>query len=100
MSATVTGTATGISVGTVVLVGGAILVGGAVIYYLSQTNKEKRTKKYKKLVSDEHRYESRKDIILTAIKEKDWETLEDMLDSSTRDFPDLIKMIEKALKDR
>lgn len=100
MSATVASTATGISLGTMVLVGGAVLIGGAAIYYLSQTNKESEPKKYKKLVSDEHRYESRKDIILTAIKEKDWETLEDMLDSSTKDFPDLIDIIKKALKDR
>lgn len=95
MSTTVAGA--GISAGSVVLVVGAAILIGGIIYYSSAN---KKSKKYIKLVSDEDRYRSRKDIILTAIAEKDWQTLEDMLDSSTRDFPDLIKMIQKALKDR
>lgn len=94
---TVESAGAGISAGSVVLIVGAAILIGGLIYYSSAN---KKSKKHKKLVSDEDRYESRKDIILTAIAEKDWQTLEDMLDSSTRDFPDLIKMIEKALKDR
>ena len=53
-----------------------------------------------KLLSDDDRYDTDKTIILRAIAEKDWETLEDLLDSSTQDFPDLIKMIEEALKNK
>lgn len=53
-----------------------------------------------KLLSDEDRYNGDKLIIDNAIQEKDWETLEDMLKSSTSDFPDLIKLIENALKNK
>jgi len=53
-----------------------------------------------KLLSDEDRYNGDKSIIEDAINEKDWETLEDMLESSTSDFPDLINMINNALKNR
>ena len=42
-----------------------------------------------------------KNIIKDAIEEEDWATLEGMLNSkSIKDFPDLIKMIEEALKGR
>ena len=61
------------------------------------TNKEKSIGK---LLSDEDRYNGDKSIIEDAINEKDWETLEDMLESSTSDFPDLINMINNALKNR
>ena len=54
----------------------------------------------KKILSDENRYKGDKSIVTTAIKEKDWETLEDMLNSDTSDFPDLIEIIKKALNNR
>jgi hypothetical protein len=54
----------------------------------------------KKLLSDEDRYDTDKNIILTAINKNDWETLEDLLDSSTKDFPDLIKLVKEALANK
>jgi len=60
----------------------------------------KEEKSIGKLLSDEDRYNGDKSIIEDAINEKDWETLEDMLESSTSDFPDLINMINNALKNR
>lgn len=42
-----------------------------------------------------------KSIIEDAISEKDWVTLEGMFNSkSIKDFPDLVKMIEDALKNK
>lgn len=97
--------AVGISTGTMALVGGLVLAVGAV-YYLSksdgQTDSKEREKKRptNKLLSDDNRYNGDKAVIEDAIQEKDWETLEDMLDSATQDFPDLVEMIEKSLKSR
>ena len=60
-----------------------------------------KTQPIKKLLSDENRYKGDKNIILRAIEEKDWEILEELLrDESIKDFPDLIKMIEEALKNK
>ncbi|HIP13590.1 MAG TPA: hypothetical protein EYG73_12855 [Arcobacter sp.] len=92
----------GLSLGTVSLVGGAILVatGIGTVYYLSNSKSKEKEKSINKLLSDEDRYNGDKSIIEDAINEKDWETLEDMLESSTSDFPDLINMINNALKNR
>ncbi len=54
----------------------------------------------KKLLSDEDRYDTDKKIILDAISENDWKTLEDLIDSSTKDFPDLIKLAKEALANK
>jgi len=89
----------GLSLGTLSLVGGAILVAGTV-YYLSSSESKEKEESINKLLSDEDRYNGDKSIIEDAINEKDWETLEDMLESSTSDFPDLINMINNALKNR
>ena len=89
----------GLSLGTLSLVGGVILVAGTV-YYLSSSESKEKEESINKLLSDEDRYNGDKSIIEDAINEKDWETLEDMLESSTSDFPDLINMINNALKNR
>ena len=91
--------ATGLSTGTILLIGGAILLVGG-IYYLYTQNTTKEKVSVKKLLSDEDRYQTDRKIIEDAIEEKDWEMLEDMLNSSTKDFPDLIEMIKKALENK
>jgi len=91
--------ATGLSTGTILLIGGVILLAGGIYYFYTQ-NSIKEKDSLKKLLSDEDRYETDKKIIEEAIENKDWEILEDMLDSSTRDFPDLIEMIKKALANK
>jgi len=53
-----------------------------------------------KLSTHDHRYKVDKSIIEDAIKESDWQILEDMLDSRTSDFPDLIQMIKEALNNK
>ena len=96
--------ATGLSIGTIALVGGIIIVAGAIIY-LNNSKKKGRSNSsnqgsINKILTDENRYKGDKLVIEDAIKEKDWETLEDMLNSRTSDFPDLIQMIKKALNNR
>ena len=56
--------------------------------------------KIKKLLSDEDRYDTDKEIITKAIKEKDYDTLKDIINSSTKDFPDLIKLAKDALENK
>jgi len=51
-----------------------------------------------KILTDDNRHHGDRLVIEEAIKEKDWETLEEMLGSRTSDFPDLIQMIKKALE--
>ncbi len=96
--------ATGLSIGTIALVGGVILVAGAIIY-LNNSKKKVRSNSssqgsINKILTDENRYKGDKLVIEDAIREEDWETLEDMLNSRTSDFPDLIKIIKKALKNK
>ena len=58
-------------------------------------------KQLHKLISDEDKYKGDKSIIEDAIREKDWKTLEDFQDRpGLKKFPDLIKMIEEALKNK
>ena len=75
------------------------------IKYLNNSKKKERSNSssqgsINKILTDENRYKGDKLIIEDAIREEDWETLEDMLKSRTSDFPDLIKMIKKALNNR
>lgn len=105
MTPVASATATGISIGTIALVGGVVLVAGTIIY-LNSSKKRTRSKSslskgsINKILTDENRYKGDKLVIEDAIREEDWEILEDMLDSRTSDFPDLIQMIKKALKNR
>jgi len=99
MASVATTAAAGISTGTIVLVGGVILIAGA-IFYLKNSNSKAEKTSVKKILTDENRYKGYKSVIEDAIGEKDWETLEDMLNSRTSDFPDLIQMIKKALNNR
>lgn len=99
MAPVATTAAAGISTGTIVLVGGVILIAGA-IFYLKNSNSKAEKTSVKKILTDENRYKGYKSVIEDAIKEEDWETLEDMLSSRTSDFPDLIQMIKKALNNR
>jgi len=78
----------------------SMIVIGGIIYYNTQQKKDKNyNQNLNKLLSDNDRYLGDKSIIEDAIREQDKELLESMLNSSTSDFPDLIEMIQKALKD-
>ncbi|WP_066348610.1 hypothetical protein [Aliarcobacter cryaerophilus] len=93
----------GISLGTVVLIGGVVVVAGiAYLMYKNSDNiqKNKSNKPIKKLIDDDDKYNGYKDMIETAIYKKDWQTLEDLLDSRVKKYTDLIKMIEEALKNK
>jgi len=90
----------GVSTGAVALVGGVIIVAGVVYYVTNSKSQVEKEVNLNKLLSDEDRYNGDKSIIKDAITEKDWELLEDMLVSSTSDFPDLISIIENALTNR
>ncbi len=93
----------GISFGTVVLIGGVVVVAGiAYLMYKNSDNsqKNKPNKPIKKLIDDDDKYKGYKVMIETAISKKDWQTLEDLLDSRVKKYPDLIKMIEEALKNK
>ncbi len=58
-------------------------------------------KQLHKLISDADSYESYKKIITDVINDKDWITLEDFQDDpGLKDFPDLVKMVEDALKNK
>ena len=50
------------------------------------------------IISDEGRYKEDKALIDDAIKTHDYEMLKEMLNSQTKDFPDLIQRITKALQ--
>ena len=92
------------AIGTAVIIGGIVVAGVAYFMYKNKNRDNisinSSSKPVGKLLSDDDRYDTDKTIILTAIVEQDWETLEDLLVSSTQDFPDLIKMIEEALKNK
>ena len=91
------------AIGTIALIGGIVVVGVAYLVYKNSKNEKMVKEKavVNNLLSDENRYKRDKSIIDDAMAEKDWETLEDMLNSkSIKDFPDLIKMIEEALKNK
>jgi len=95
-------TGTGISLGKVALIVGIVVVGG--IIYFAYKNNDKQSKQsnksMKKLLDDDDIYNTYKTIIDEAIQEKDWQTLEDFLDSRAKKYPDLIQMIKKALNNR
>lgn len=82
------------------LIGGAIVVAGVAYFlYKNSDNEKEKGGAVNNLLSDENRYKRDKNIIEDALREEDWDTLEGMLNSkSIKDFPDLIKMIEEALK--
>lgn len=89
--------ATGISVETVALIGGIVLVAG-VGYILLNSNKKETS--VSDILTKEGRYEEYKSLIEDAIKSDDYEYLERKLNSKMADFPDLIKMINDALKNK
>lgn len=73
-----------------------------IIFIMSQHIKcYEDPKQLNKIISDDNEYEGYKNIILEAIKDKDWRTLEEFRATpSLKKFPDLIKMIEDALKNK
>lgn len=88
---------------TVVYILGGIVISGVAYYLYKQNNTDNKSnseKPVKKLIEDEDKYNGYKTIIENAIKEKNWENLEALLNSGVKRFPDLIKMIEEALKGR
>lgn len=93
----------GLSLGTVALIGGVIVIAGvAYLVYKNSNNSQKSgsNQPIKKLIDDEDKYKGYKIMIETAITEKDWQTLEELIDSRVKKYPDLIKMIEEALKNK
>jgi hypothetical protein len=81
---------------------GIIFVAGLVavalgIYVINKKNKKPKIKEF---WSDEEHYNEMKCLIDNYIQKKEWDKLELFLDSSVKDFPDLIEKIEDALKNR
>ncbi|OCL97198.1 hypothetical protein [Arcobacter porcinus] len=87
---------------TVALIGGAIVVAGIAYLVYKNSDKQKPKREFTdSLSTKEDRYKSDKKIIEEAMIENDWETLEAMSkDRRVKEFPDLIKMIEEALKNK
>ncbi|MFW2566113.1 hypothetical protein ACN5O4_05945 [Aliarcobacter butzleri] len=89
----------GVSIGTIALIGGVVVVAGVV--YLLYKNSNKSNNTVSQLVTDEDQYKGDKNIVINAIKEKDWDLLEELLkDKSFQQYPDLIKMVKEALEER
>lgn len=75
-----------------------LVISGLFVYKLK--TKKTDSKKAVSFIADEGRYKEDTWFVENYIQKKDWEMLESMLNSSTRDFPDLIEKIETALKNR
>lgn len=89
----------GVSIGTIALIGGVVVVAGVV--YLLYKNSNKSNNTVTQLVTDEDQYKGDKNIVINAIKEKDWDLLEELLkDKSFQQYPDLIKMVKEVLEER
>ncbi|MCG3717754.1 hypothetical protein [Aliarcobacter butzleri] len=89
----------GVSIGTIALIGGVVVVAGVV--YLLYKNSNKSNNTVSQLVTDEDQYKGDKNIVINAIKEKDWDLLEELLkDKSFQQYPDLIKIVKEALEER
>lgn len=72
-----------------------VAVGGAVAYLFKNSSNTVSNK------DDQMRYNRTKSNIEYFTRTKNWEALEDMLDTrSLRDFPDLDKMVKDALKNK
>ena len=67
------------------------------IYVISKKSKKPKIKEF---LSEEGRYSQWKSLIDNYIEKEEWSNLEELLDSSVKDFPDLIKKIEKALQNK
>jgi hypothetical protein len=78
----------------IVVVATGVLATAKILYDNHQLSKNNNLSE---ILSDEKRYETDKELIEEAIQHEDWETLKQMLNSSTSDFPNLINMIEDAL---
>ena len=91
---------TGISVGTVSSIGAIVLVAGVGYILLNSNKKKKKETSVSEILTKEGRYEEYKSLIEDAIKSDDYEYLERKLNSKMADFPDLINMINNALKNR
>ena len=89
------------AIGTVVVIGGIVVAGVAYLMYKNSDNKKTKNKFSDSLSTKEDRYKSDKKIMEDAMVENDLETLEAMSrDRRVKEFPDLIKMIEEALKNK
>lgn len=89
----------GVSIGTIALIGGVVVVAG--VAYLLYKNSTKSGNIVSQLVTDEDQYSGDKRIVINAIKEKDWDILEELLeDKSFQQYPDLIEMAKEALKQK
>lgn len=81
---------------------GIIFVVGLVVVTLGiyVINKKSKEPKIKEFWSDEEHYSEMKSLIDNYIQKQEWAKLELFLNSSVKDFPDLIEKIENALKNR
>ena len=93
--------ASGALAGSTILIGGIILmaVSIAILYSRRSANKIKAPS-INNILSEEGRYNEYKSLIEDAIEDSDFDFLELNLNSRMRDFPDLIRMIKHALKNR
>ncbi len=81
---------------TFVVAGVAIV---AFVAYCVYKNKS-GTENTKRANSNKIRYQRDKDAIEKCIRDKDWDILEGMLNTTVTDFPDLVKKIKDALEKR
>ena len=89
------------AIGTVVVIGGIVVAGVAYLMYKNSDNKKTKNKFSDSLSTKEDWYKNDKIIIEEAIAKNDLEILNEMLnDRKVKEFPDLIKMIEEALKNK
>lgn len=95
-------TGAGISIGTLALVGGVVVIAGVVYFlYKNGNNTNGSNKSITKIISDDDKYIRDKRVVIDAIKEKDWELLEELLnDKNFQKYQDLITMIKEALKQK
>ena len=82
---------TNIAIAAVVILG---LVGFGV--YKLKRKKIAPQKEAVPFITDEGRYKEDTWLVEHYIQQKDWEMLENMLNSSTKDFPDLIEKIQNS----
>lgn len=98
------------------LISGAIVVAGVAYYMYKNGNNNEKSNELsddtnknnnkannagmKKLLSDDDKYNTYKTLIEKAVKEKDFNTLKEFLDSRAKNYPDLLNMIENTLKDK
>lgn len=85
------------NVNGIIIVVVGLVVATLGVYAIKNKNKNRKIKEF---WSDEDHYSEMNCLIDSYIQKQEWAKLELFLDSSVKDFPDLIEKIENALKNR